>query len=204
MPGGTKNADSIYKVLAPVIDFYSKKDESGNSNYQDASPFSKIEIIEPFSQVEIFSEQKRPNTQKAAEIARELFGFIGENTAIMARFACDYGENISIGSNCYINYNCVVLDCANVTIGDNVLIGPNCGIYTAIHPLESEVRLLGLETAKPVTIKNGVWLGGNVTILPGVTIGEKSVIGAGSVVTKDIPDHVLAYGNPCKVIKPLS
>ena len=144
------------------------------------------------------------DSQKAAEIARELFGFIGENTAIMARFACDYGENISIGSNCYINYNCVVLDCANVTIGDNVLIAPNCGIYTAIHPLESEVRLLGLETAKPVTIKNGVWLGGNVTILPGVTIGEKSVIGAGSVVTKDIPDHVLAYGNPCKVIKPLS
>lgn len=144
------------------------------------------------------------DSQKAAEIARELFGFIGENTAIMARFACDYGENISIGSNCYINYNCVVLDCANVTIGDNVLIGPNCGIYTAIHPLESEVRLLGLETAKPVTIKNGAWLGGNVTILPGVTIGEKSVIGAGSVVTKDIPDHVLAYGNPCKVIKTLS
>ena len=144
------------------------------------------------------------DSQKAAEIARELFGFIGENTAIMARFSCDYGENISIGSNCYINYNCVILDCANVTIGDNVLIGPNCGIYTAIHPLESEVRLLGLETAKPVTIKNGVWLGGNVTILPGVTIGEKSVIGAGSVVTKDGPDHVLAYGNPCKVVKSLS
>lgn len=143
------------------------------------------------------------DSQKAAEVAQELFGFIGENTAIMPRFACDYGENISIGSNCYINYNCVVLDCANVTIGDNVLIGPNCGIYTAIHPLESEARLQGLETAKPITIKNGVWLGGNVTILPGVTIGEKSVIGAGSVVTKDIPDHVLAYGNPCRVIKTL-
>ncbi len=140
---------------------------------------------------------------KASETARELFGFIGENTTIMARFACDYGENISIGSNCYINYNCVVLDCAKVTIGDNVLIGPNCGIYTAIHPLESESRLQGLETAQPITIKDGVWLGGNVVILPGVTVGARSVIGAGSVVTKDIPDHVLAYGNPCRVVKAL-
>ena len=96
-----------------------------------------------------------------------------------------------------------MLDCARVTIGNNVLIGPNCGIYTAIHPLDSETRLQGLETAQPITIKDGVWLGGNVVILPGVTIGEKTVIGAGSVVTKDIPDHVLAYGNPCRVIKTL-
>lgn len=143
------------------------------------------------------------DSQKTIDTARELFGSIGENTAIMPRFACDYGENISIGSNCYINYNCVVLDCANVTIGDNVLIGPNCGIYTAIHPLDSKTRLQGLEIAKPIIIKDGVWLGGNVVILPGVTIGEKSVIGAGSVVTKNIPDHVLAYGNPCRVIKSL-
>lgn len=153
---------------------------------------------------EKFNASIPTDSQKAAEIAQELFNSIGENTTIAPRFACDYGENISIGSNCYINYNCVVLDCAPVTIGNNVLIGPNCGIYTAIHPLESEVRSQGLETAEPITIKDGVWLGGNVTVLPGVTIGEKSVIGAGSVVTKDIPDHVLAYGNPCRVIKSLS
>ncbi|HBM97609.1 TPA: maltose O-acetyltransferase [bacterium UBP9_UBA11836] len=155
------------------------------------------------SLVEEFNAYIPNDSEKAAEIARKLFGFFGDNNAIMAHFACDYGENISIGSNCYINYNCVVLDCAPVTIGNNVLIGPNCGIYTAIHPLDSEKRLQGLETAQPITIKDGVWLGGNVVVLPGVTIGEKTVIGAGSVVTKDIPAHVLAYGNPCRVIKTL-
>ena len=155
------------------------------------------------SLVEEFNAYIPKDSEKAAEIAKNLFGSIGDNTAIMAHFACDYRENINIGSNCYINYNCVLLDCARVTIGNNVLIGPNCGIYTAIHPLDSETRLQGLETAQPITIKDGVWLGGNVVILPGVTIGEKTVIGAGSVVTKDIPDHVLAYGNPCRVIKTL-
>lgn len=155
------------------------------------------------SLVEEFNAYIPKDSEKAAEIAKNLFGSIGDNTAIMAHFACDYGENINIGSNCYINYNCVLLDCARVTIGNNVLIGPNCGIYTAIHPLDSETRLQGLETAQPITIKDGVWLGGNVVILPGVTIGEKTVIGAGSVVTKDIPDHVLAYGKPCRVIKTL-
>ena len=122
----------------------------------------------------------------------------------------DYGKNTIIGKNSYINFNFCCLDVCPVTIGENVLIGPNVSIYTALHPLLVEERKpyindLGIVTdkeyGKPVTIHDNVWLGGSVTILPGVTIGKNSVIGAGSVVTKDIPEGVLAFGNPCKVIR---
>ncbi len=114
-------------------------------------------------------------------------------------FLCDYGYNIEMGENFYSNHNLVILDTTTVKFGDNVMLGPNCGLYTAGHPENVEIRNSGLEYAKPITIGNNVWIGGNVVILPGVTIGDNSIIGAGSVVTKDIPSNVIAVGNPCTV-----
>ncbi len=128
-----------------------------------------------------------------------LFGRIGTNYHIETPFRCDYGYNIEIGNNFYANYNCTILDCAKVTIGDNVLFAPNVSIFTAGHPIDAEKRNQSLEFAFPISIGNNVWIGGNVVLNPGVTIGNNVVIGSGSVVTKDIPDDVVAIGNPCKV-----
>lgn len=141
---------------------------------------------------------------KRERILDRLLSFKGENTWIEPNFFCDYGYNIFIGDNFYSNHNCVILDCAEVTFGDNVFIGPNCGFYTAAHPLDHKTRNSGLESAKPIKVGNNVWIGGNVCVMPGVTIGDNSVIGAGSVVTKDIPAGVLAVGNPCKPVREIS
>lgn len=126
---------------------------------------------------------------------------IGKNGCIISPFYCDYGSNIEIGDNFFGNTNLVILDGAKVTIGNNVFIAPNVGIYTAGHPLDADRRNAGLEYAYPISIGNNVWIGAQVCILPGVTIGDNVVIGAGSVVTKNIPPNVLAVGNPCKVIR---
>lgn len=134
-------------------------------------------------------------------ILNELLNKLGKNVYIENNFYCDYGYNITIGDNFYSNHNLTVLDCQEVIIGNNVFIGPNCGIYTAGHPIDKEQRNMGLEYAKKIHIGNDVWIGGNVCILPGVIIGDNVVIGAGSVVTKDIPSNVIAYGNPCRVVK---
>lgn len=146
--------------------------------------------------------QLRPSESEAQEqIIRKLFGKTGKTFTITAPFYCDYGYNIEIGENFYTNHNCVILDCAKVTIGDNVFIAPNCCFSTAGHPIDYARRNAGLEFARPIVIGNHVWIGANVTILPGVTIGDYSVIGAGSVVNKDIPANVVAVGNPCKVLR---
>lgn len=141
---------------------------------------------------------------KKNEILRKLFGKTAENFLIESDFNCDYGYNIEIGENFYMNHNGIILDCAKVKFGDNVFIGPNCGFYTAIHPIEPKQRISALEAAKPITIGSNVWFGGNVVVLPGVTIGDNSVIGAGSVVTKSIPAGVVAVGNPCKVLRQIT
>lgn len=138
------------------------------------------------------------------ELLRSLFGSVKGNFFIEPPFRCDYGCNIEIGENFYANYNLVILDCAKVTIGDNVLIGPNVGIYTAGHPLHFELRKEEWEFASPITIEDNVWIGGNVVLNPGVTIGRNSVVGSGSVVTKDIPANVVAAGNPCRVIREIT
>lgn len=135
------------------------------------------------------------------ELLRGLFGKIGERFIINQPFRCDYGCNIFLGEDCFINFNCTILDEAKVTIGKNAFLGPNVSIYTACHPLDTDKRNRFIEWAEPVTIGDNVWIGGGVTILPGVTIGDNVVIGAGAVVTKDIPSNVVAGGNPAKVIK---
>ena len=138
------------------------------------------------------------------EIVRRLLGQVGKNCCIESPFHCDYGYNIVAGDNFYMNVGCVILDGARVTFGDNVFVAPHCGFYTAGHPLDHERRNAGLEYALPITIGNNVWIGAQVCVLPGMTIGDNSVIGAGSVVTKDIPAGVLAAGNPCRVIREIS
>lgn len=139
--------------------------------------------------------------EERIEILKSLLGSTKNHFLIEPSFQCDYGYNIHIGENFYANHHLVILDAAEVTFGDNVLIGPNCGFYTAGHPTNVEQRRAGLEYAKPIHIGKDVWIGGNVAVLPGVTIGDSSIIGAGSVVNKDIPAGVVAVGNPCTVIK---
>lgn len=135
------------------------------------------------------------------KILTKMLGSCGIDPVITAPFYCDYGYNIIIGDHFYANRNLVILDCAKVIIGNHVMIGPNCTLAAATHPSDPLVRRQGLEYAKEIIIEDDVWLGAGVIILPGVTIKKGSVIGAGSVVTKDIPEEVIAYGNPCKVIK---
>lgn len=135
------------------------------------------------------------------ELLIKLLGKTKGSFLIEQPFYCDYGYNIEIGENFYANVNCVILDGAKVTFGDNVFIAPNCGFYTAGHPLDVEQRNRGLEYARPITVGNNVWIGAQVSVLPGVTIGDNCVIGAGSVVNRDIPSNSLAVGNPCRVIK---
>ena len=120
---------------------------------------------------------------------------------VTAPFYCDYGFNISVGNNFYTNHNCTILDAAKVEIGDSVFLAPNCVISTAGHATDPLQRSQGLEFAKPIRIGNHVWIGANVSVLPGVTIGDNTIIGAGSVVNRDIPSGVVAAGNPCRVIR---
>lgn len=140
-------------------------------------------------------------TDERKDLLKSILGKYSTNFTIEPNFFCDYGYNISIGENFYSNHNLVILDPAPVTFGDNVFIGPNCGFYTAIHPTNPAERNTYFEYAKPITVGNNVWFGGNVTVLGGVTIGDNAVIGAGSVVVKDIPSSAIAVGNPCKPIK---
>lgn len=137
-------------------------------------------------------------------LLRLILGEVRDNIIIEQPFYCDYGYNIRVGSNFYANYNLVILDEAPVTFGDNVFVAPNCGFYTAGHPLDHSERNKGLEYALPVTVGDNVWIGAGVTVLPGVEIGDRCVIGAGSVVCRSIPPDSVAVGNPCKVIRTIS
>ena len=148
-----------------------------------------------------FNNLRPIEIEKRNKIIKKLFGKSGTKFFIEPPFRCDYGYNIEIGDNFYSNYNLTILDCGKVIIGENVLIAPNVSIYTAGHPIHHELRNDGYEYAFPIFIGNSVWIGGNVIINPGVKIGDNSVIGAGSVITRDIPASVVAVGNPCRVLK---
>jgi len=143
-------------------------------------------------------------TELRAQTLKRLMPFQGEGLWLQPPFYCDYGYNIKTGNKVFFNFNCVVLDVMQVTIGNNTLFGPAVQIYTATHPINWQERASGLEYAKPVTIGSDVWVGGGAIICPGITIGDRTVIGAGSVVTKDIPSDVFAAGNPCGVIRQIN
>ena len=137
-------------------------------------------------------------------LLKELLGKTGDSLWVEPPFHCDYGWNIEVGENFFANDNLTILDVGKVTIGKNVMIAPNVSIYTAGHPVHPDSRNSGYEYGIPITIGDNVWIGGSVVILPGVTIGNNAVIGAGSVVTKDIPDNAIAAGSPCKVIRTIT
>jgi maltose O-acetyltransferase len=146
---------------------------------------------------------READQESRRRILKELFGKGGESVWMQPPFFCDYGSNILLGERVFFNFNCVVLDVCQVTIGDYTLFGPAVQIYTATHPMNAELRRKQ-EFAKAIAIGSDVWVGGGAILCPGVTVGSRSVIGAGSVVTRGIPDGVLAAGNPCRVIRPIT
>lgn len=134
-------------------------------------------------------------------VLRELLGGVGEKTEIKSPFKCDYGYNIELGSGVFANYNCVFLDTGSITIGDGTEMGPEVQIYTADHPHDPELRREYYEFSRPVAVGKNVWIGGGAILCPGVSIGDDSIIGAGSVVTRNVPAGVVAVGNPCRPVK---
>ena len=150
------------------------------------------------------NDSREDQAEERMRILKELIPMAGEGLWLQPPFYCDYGYNMVLGEKVFFNFNCVVLDVAEVKIGSRTLFGPNVQIYTATHPIDPVERASGVEYAKPISIGEDVWVGGSAVICPGVTIGNRCVIGAGSVVTRDIPDDVFAAGNPCRVIRSIA
>ena len=161
------------------------------------------EMVDCKKKLKIMNELDRWEYEKINEAAKEVLPN-SENLSIIPPFYCEYGTHITIGKNFFANYNCVMIDVAKITIGDNCLFGPNVSLYTAGHPVYPDTRNSGNEYGKPISIGDNCWIGGSVSIVAGVRIGNNVVIGAGSVVTKDIPDNVVAAGNPCRVIREIT
>ncbi len=147
------------------------------------------------------SFNQAPDKEEQQRVLGDLLGHCGRNLIIEPPFHCVYGKNIHFGDEVYLNVQCVILDCGEVRIGDRVMIGPAVQIYTAAHLLQAEGRNQGLEIAKPVTIKDSVWIGGGAILLPGVTVGAKAVIGAGAVVSRDVAPNTVVVGNPARVVR---
>ena len=172
--------------------------------YSAIDPELVRELNETKDIIQKYNNLRPSDTQGRFEILKNLIGKMADDNALIIQpFFCDYGKHIRLGKRFFANFNFTVLDEAYVTIGDDCFIGPNVSIYTACHSTNPIERNSRKEWALPVTIGNNVWIGGSVTILPGVTIGDNVTIGAGSVVVKDIPSNVIAVGNPCRVIKRL-
>lgn len=172
--------------------------------YSAIDPELVRELNETKDIIQQYNNLRPSDTQGRFEILKNLIGNMADDNALIIQpFFCDYGKHIRLGKRFFANFNFTVLDEAYVTIGDDCFIGPNVSIYTACHSTNPIERNSRKEWALPVTIGNNVWIGGSVTILPGVTIGDNVTIGAGSVVVKDIPSNVIAVGNPCRVIKRL-
>lgn len=155
-------------------------------------------------QVFAFNNLAPSKVKARIQILKSLFAKTGTKLFIESPFRCDYGYNIALGENFYANYNLTILDSAPVHIGENVLIAPNVSLLTATHPIDPELRVAGWELAKAIHIEDNVWIGAHTVVNPGVRIGKNSVIGSGSVVTKDIPSNVVAVGNPCRVLRSIT
>ena len=151
-----------------------------------------------------YNHTKPSNMKKREKLIRKLFGKVGECPYVEPNFFCGFGFNIEVGDYFFANNNCNFVDPGKITIGDYVFLGPSVSLFTAHHPIDTEMRNKMLEYAAPITIGDNVWIGGHTVVVPGVTIGSNVVIGAGSVVIKDIPDNVVAAGNPCRVIRPIT
>ncbi len=151
-----------------------------------------------------FNHTRPSDAEKRDTILRKLFGRAGTDLYVEPNLFCGFGFNISVGDHFFANNNCVFVDPGTITFGNHVSIGPCCGFYTAHHPIDADQRRAGYEYAFPITVGDNVWIGGHCVILPGVTIGSDTVIGAGSVVTHDIPGHVVAAGNPCRVVREIT
>lgn len=162
------------------------------------------ERIQARNLIKMYNNSAEDDVENRRKILNRLIPDSGKELEIQPPFFCDYGSNIIIGDNVFLNFNCTILDVVTVKIGSRTLLGPGVQIYTATHPMDHKERAKGLEFGKQVTIGKDVWIGGNVTLCPGISIGNYSVIGAGSVVTKDIPAGVFAAGNPCRVIRKLN
>ena len=151
-----------------------------------------------------YNKTEDEETELRYNLMQQLFKEVGKNVWIEPDFKCEFGKNIKIEDDVYINFGCVILDCAEITIGSHTLIGPNVGLYAANHSIDALERINGGCYGKPIHIGKNVWLGGDVKVLPGVSIGDNTIIGTGSIVTKDIPSNVVAAGNPCKVIREIT
>lgn len=147
-----------------------------------------------------FEDVQLEDPAASSEVLRELCGHVGVDVVVVAPIRVDHGTYLSIGDRTFVNYGLTALDVAPIRIGDDVQIGPNVQLLTPTHPLDPDLRRTGIESGEPITIEDGVWLGGGVVVTPGVTIGRDSVVGAGSVVTKDVPPRSIAVGNPARVI----
>ena len=180
----------------------SEKEKRDLGEWYDAN-FDEELLAERVAAIDLcfdLNQTRQSEREKRQQILQQLIGKAGEGLEVISPFSCDYGYHIHLGKQVFINTNCYLMDCAPITMGDHVFIGPHCGFYTASHPLNYTMRNAGLEKALPITIGSNVWFGGHVVVLPGVTIGDGCVIGAGSVVTHDIPANSVAVGSPCRVI----
>jgi maltose O-acetyltransferase len=171
------------------------------AHYKAADPELLKERINARRLTRLFNESLETDDNKRTELLKELFGSTGESLYIEPAFRCDYGYNIHVGENFYANFDCVFLDVCEIRIGNNCFIAPGVHIYTATHPLNANERISGAEYGKPINIGDNVWIGGRAVINPGVTIGNNVVIASGAVVTKDVPDNVVAAGNPAIIMK---
>ncbi|APA99019.1 sugar O-acetyltransferase [Nocardia seriolae] len=172
--------------------------------YRDNDPELVAERLHCQGLLDRFNATRAGEDDLRRGILEDLLGEIGEGSWIMPRFQCDYGHLIRLGRNSFLNYDAIVMDCAPVTIGDDVSIGPRAQLLTALHPIDDhELRRQRWETAAPIVIGDNAWLGGGVIVCPGVTIGANTVVGAGSVVTRDLPEKVFAAGNPARVLRTL-
>jgi maltose O-acetyltransferase len=172
--------------------------------YQASDPELVAERLACQDLLERFNGLSTRAIDEHREILGSLLGGFGPGSEIMSPFLCDYGYQIRMGVRSFVNYGAIMLDVASITIGDEVQIATSVQLLTATHPLEAATRRAGWESGEPITIDDGAWLGSGVIVCPGVHIGKNAVVGAGSVVTKDIPPNVLAVGNPCRVIRELN